>query len=111
MRVWALVMGLLAAAAGGAMVARWYQHVPAVAQLKPAQHCTLAATDPAHPDMVWVPGGSFTMGSNHAFPEEGPEVAAKVAGFWMDQTEVTNAQFAAFVAATGYRTLARRESA
>jgi formylglycine-generating enzyme required for sulfatase activity len=58
--------------------------------------------------MVWVPGGAFTMGSDAAFPEEGPAVPASVPGFWMDQTEVTNAQFAAFVAATGYRTLAER---
>ncbi|MEO6184956.1 MAG: SUMF1/EgtB/PvdO family nonheme iron enzyme, partial [Steroidobacteraceae bacterium] len=39
-------------------------------------------------------------------PEEGPAMPARVAGFWMDQTEVTNAQFAQFVAATGYRTVA-----
>ena len=59
--------------------------------------------------MVWVAGGSFTMGSDHAFPEEGAGMwPPRSPGFWMDQTEVTNAQFAQFVAATGYRTLAER---
>jgi formylglycine-generating enzyme len=61
-----------------------------------------------HSGMIWVPAGSFSMGSDHAFPEEGPAVQAAVAGFWIDKTEVTNAQFSAFVAATGYRTLAER---
>jgi formylglycine-generating enzyme required for sulfatase activity len=59
--------------------------------------------------MVWVPGGTFTMGTDATFPEEGPAREARVDGFWMDQTEVTNAQFAAFVAATGYMTLAERD--
>jgi formylglycine-generating enzyme required for sulfatase activity len=58
--------------------------------------------------MVFVPAASFTMGRDAAFPEEGPSSKRTVAGFWMDRTEVTNAQFAEFVAATGYRTLAER---
>lgn len=58
--------------------------------------------------MVWVAGGRFSMGTDAGFPEEGPAVQAEVPGFWMDQTEVTNAQFAQFVAATGYRTPAER---
>jgi len=72
------------------------------------RHCGPAPGDAAHPGMVWVQGGSFRFGADAAFPEEGPSFEAKVAGFWMDQTEVTNAQFAQFVAATGYRTLAER---
>jgi formylglycine-generating enzyme required for sulfatase activity len=58
--------------------------------------------------MVWVPGGSFTMGAEYAYAEEGPAHPQQVAGFWMDQGEVTNAQFSAFVAQTGYLTLAER---
>lgn len=58
--------------------------------------------------MLWVPGGSFTMGSDSAYPEEGPASVRTVAGFWIDRTEVTNAQFAEFVEATGYVTLAER---
>lgn len=70
--------------------------------------CTVPPGDPRHPGMVWVPGGAFTMGTAGTYPEEGPPHAASVEGFWMDQTEVTNAQFAEFVAATGYVTLAER---
>jgi formylglycine-generating enzyme required for sulfatase activity len=66
------------------------------------------ASDAEHRGMVWIPGGSFRFGSDAAFPEEGPSSNATVRGFWLDRTEVTNAQFAEFVAATGYRTLAER---
>ena len=60
--------------------------------------------------MVWVPGGEFTMGSESrlARANEGPSFTARIDGFWMDETDVTNAQFAAFVAATGYVTSAER---
>jgi formylglycine-generating enzyme required for sulfatase activity len=70
--------------------------------------CAIAPSGGAHPGMVWVPAGSFTMGAEYAYPEEGPSHPQQVAGFWMDQGEVTNAQFAEFVAATAYRTLAER---
>ena len=60
--------------------------------------------------MVWIPGGEFKMGSTDplARPDESPVHRVRVDGFWMDETEVTNAQFAAFVAATGYKTVAER---
>ncbi|MFM9143896.1 MAG: SUMF1/EgtB/PvdO family nonheme iron enzyme, partial [Phycisphaerales bacterium] len=60
--------------------------------------------------MAWIPGGEFSMGSTDplARPDEQPVHRVRVAPFWMDETEVTNAQFAAFVAATGYRTVAER---
>lgn len=60
-----------------------------------------------HPGMVWVPGGSFEMGDS-VYPEEGPLRQVTVAGFWIDRHEVANAEFAAFVAATGYVTVAER---
>lgn len=62
------------------------------------------------PGMVWVPGGEFSMGSTDplARPDESPVHRVRVDGFWMDTTEVTNAMFAAFVAATGYITVAER---
>ncbi len=59
-------------------------------------------------DMVWVPGGSFVMGENPRYREEGPPRTIHVDGFWMDSHEVTNAEFAEFVNATGYKTLAER---
>src|SRR6201989_2117666 len=66
--------------------------------------------DSAPPGMVWVPGGEFTMGtdSDLGWPDEKPAHRVRVDGFWMDQTEVTNAQFRAFVEATGYVTTAEK---
>ena len=60
--------------------------------------------------MVWIPGGAFDMGSTDplARPDESPVHRVRVDGFWMDETEVTNAQFRAFVEATGYVTVAER---
>jgi len=68
--------------------------------------------------MQWIPGGEFSLGclDPRAIPHGGPDPMADarpihrvhVDGFWMDATEVTNAQFAAFVAATGYITVAER---
>ena len=58
--------------------------------------------------MRWVPPGRFVMGENPHYPEEGPPRTVDVAGFWIDTHELTNAEFAAFVAATGYRTVAER---
>ncbi|MBL9147638.1 MAG: formylglycine-generating enzyme family protein [Phycisphaerae bacterium] len=64
--------------------------------------------------MVWIPGGEFWMGSPGgaadplARPDESPVHRVRVDGFWMDATEVTNAQYKAFVDATGYVTVAER---
>jgi formylglycine-generating enzyme required for sulfatase activity len=59
--------------------------------------------------MAWIPGGAFQMGAdNKAQPDEYPKHTVTVAGFWIDKTEVTNAQFAAFVKATGYITTAEK---
>ncbi|MFO0908357.1 MAG: formylglycine-generating enzyme family protein [Isosphaeraceae bacterium] len=64
---------------------------------------------PAPEGMVWVPGGTFWMGMVNAPSRDADPVhRVKVDGFWMDRTEVTNKQFAAFVKATGYRTVAER---
>ena len=62
--------------------------------------------------MVMIPSGTFMMGSDgpQARPDEGPVHSVKVEGFWIDQTEVTNAQFADFVSATGYITTAEKPS-
>jgi formylglycine-generating enzyme required for sulfatase activity len=60
------------------------------------------------PDMAEVPSATFLMGSNDHYPEERPVHRVAVDGFWIDQCEVTNRQFAAFVEATGYATIAER---
>ncbi|TPE53515.1 formylglycine-generating enzyme family protein [Amaricoccus solimangrovi] len=58
--------------------------------------------------MKAIPGGAFTMGSDSHYPEEAPAHRVKVAPFLMDETTVTNRQFAAFVQATGHVTVAER---
>ncbi|MGM8361898.1 SUMF1/EgtB/PvdO family nonheme iron enzyme [Flavobacterium sp. ARAG 55.4] len=72
-----------------------------------------------HEGMVWIPGGEFSMGSN--FDDESlcsikgvtndarPIHRVYVDGFWMDKTEVTNKEFAEFVKATGYVTVAEKK--
>ncbi len=73
------------------------------------------APGPALEGMVWIPGGEFSMGSvdcqtSKCTPETVadalPVTRVRVDGFWADKTEVTNAQFAKFVAETGYKTIA-----
>jgi formylglycine-generating enzyme len=58
--------------------------------------------DTQHADMIWIPGGTFRMGSDRHYPEEAPVHRVTVEGFWIDPTPVTNAQFRKFVEATGY---------
>jgi formylglycine-generating enzyme required for sulfatase activity len=64
----------------------------------------------APPGMVWIPDGEFEMGTaaDTANLNERPAHAVRLDGFWMDEHEVTNAQFRAFVAATGYATTAEK---
>ena len=72
---------------------------------------------PVPEGMVWIPGGEFSMGADGTgngasccspgtIADTLPIHRVAVDGFWMDETEVTNAQFAKFVDATGYRTVA-----
>lgn len=60
--------------------------------------------------MVLIPGGTFTMGADdaEAHADEKPRHQVHVDSFWMDEHEVTNADFANFVKATGYLTTAER---
>ena len=66
--------------------------------------------------LIWVPGGEFGMGhdnrslspSTFDADGEGPSRRVAVDGFWMAETEVSNAQFAAFAAATGHVTDSER---
>ena len=59
-------------------------------------------------DLVELPGGSFRMGSTSFYPEEAPIHTATVGAFAIERHPVTNAQFAEFVAETGYITVAER---
>ncbi len=58
------------------------------------------------PGMVFVPGGTYHMGSDKHYPEEAPVHRVTVDGFWIDEAPVTNAEFRVFVEATGYVTFA-----
>jgi formylglycine-generating enzyme required for sulfatase activity len=84
---------------------------PPKAEAKPAPCVTAAVVPAPAPDkagMVRIEGGVFTQGAAPQRPEEGPPRETRVDSFWIDRTEVTNAQFARFVSATGYVTLAER---
>ncbi len=63
--------------------------------------------------MVWIPGGNFLQGASDAdklaMNHEKPQHRVAIDGFFMDETEVTNAQYAEFVKKTGYITIAERE--
>jgi formylglycine-generating enzyme required for sulfatase activity len=86
----ALAVGAFAATYG---VVKWLQRPPA-----------------PPPGMVWIEGGEFTMGSDapDASQHERPSHRVRVDGFWIDETDVTNAQFREFVEATGYLTMAEK---
>ena len=58
--------------------------------------------------MVWIPGGTFRMGSDEHYPEEAPARRVTVDGFWIDRHAVTNREFERFVRKTGYVTVAER---
>lgn len=74
--------------------------------------------DHQEPGMVWIPGGEFDMGTDDPtdmicggpdpMPDARPIHRVFVDAFWIDATEVTNEQFARFVSATGYVTVAER---
>jgi formylglycine-generating enzyme len=68
----------------------------------------IPSRQPPRPGMVWIPGGTFTMGDTRFYPEERPLRPVAVESFWMDRHPVTNQQFSRFVAATGYVTVAER---
>jgi sulfatase modifying factor 1 len=85
----------------------------------PTAESRTAAPAPAPDGMVWIPGGEFSMGARdpldqhdmigmQATEDSRPVHRVAVDGFWMDATEVTNEQFARFVSATGYLTVAER---
>lgn len=79
---------------------------------------TNSPAGPAPEGMVWIPGGEFSMGGVNpvglqhggfeTMSDARPVHRVYVDGFFMDATEVTNAQFAQFVAETGYVTVAER---
>ena len=92
---------------------------PAASAFLPTVPNTTAPPDDSPQGMVWISGGEFSMGSNDprgalcggpdSMGDARPVHRVYVDGFWMDTTEVTNAQFRQFVKATGYVTIAERK--
>jgi sulfatase modifying factor 1 len=90
------------------------------AAFQPTVANTIPPPFPAPEGMVWIPGGEFSMGAAephgmdgnhvgmHATDDSRPVHRVYVDGFWMDKTAVTNEQFAKFVSATDYTTVAER---
>jgi sulfatase modifying factor 1 len=113
--VWTLSLGAVAIAgiiAAGALVPVGPGQSPREKRLKAdAPHANPAS-------MVWVRGGEFEMGSLEPSAKENPDRIrqdefprhpVELDGFWMDEAEVTNAQFAEFVEMTGYVTFAEKK--
>jgi sulfatase modifying factor 1 len=72
----------------------------------PVKQSAAAQGSPSPGDMVWVPAGTYRMGSAKHYLEERPVHRVTVDGFWIDRQPVTNEDFARFVAATGHVTFA-----
>jgi formylglycine-generating enzyme required for sulfatase activity len=123
---WGIVLAVVGVTAV-ALIYAYSKRTPMSAADTPAPGSSFAQTipNPATPSgqapdgMVWIPGGEFSMGAQdppdmndavgmQATRDSRPIHRVYVDGFWMDKTEVTNAQFAAFVKATGYVTVAER---
>jgi formylglycine-generating enzyme required for sulfatase activity len=115
----AVVLLLLGGGGYGSYAAGWWSphDVPLLRDIFPRPktapdqpYINTAGPPGAAPEgMVWVPGGRFWMGEEDHFHDTRPLHLVDIDGFWMDRTEVTNAQFAKFVAATGYVTVAERK--
>jgi len=119
-----IVIGVLAMLLGLALLAGWWRSrlsSPGQPQplgtgaAEPGGRQSARGEAPASPPqhdppagMVWIPPGRFQMGSAGGEPDERPVHAVELSGFWLDATEVTNAEFGRFVRATGYVTDAER---
>lgn len=103
---------VVAIAAGGAVAVLASSLAAHLLERQPAAPEVCLAVDDRPPapgaGMVLIPGGRFRMGSEDFRPEEAPVREAAVDSFWIDSHDVTNAQFARFVAETGYVTVAER---
>ena len=94
----------------GALAATGAVSEPVVEPASDSGPAVAAPASEAPAGMVWIPPGTFDMGSDAegAWANERPGHRVRVSGFWIDETEVTNDQYAAFVEATGYVTVAER---
>ena len=84
--------------------------IPSRISIASTDSFTSVDTKTSHERMAWIAGGEFLMGAsdNEGSPDEYPQHKVKLNGFWMDETEVTNAQFREFIRVTGYITTAEK---
>jgi formylglycine-generating enzyme len=113
---WLVILILAAGASYGAVrgvasIRSWYAPTPGPSPELASPFDPLAEPAPPPMVMVRIPAGVFHMGTNDSNPHfaDAPEHEVEVSSFFMDETEVTNAQFAQFVKATGYITLAEQK--
>lgn len=85
-------------------------HVPAPTRLKQLTSTKPKPTLKSYQGMKRIPAGIFSMGSHDAQgrADEYPVHKVQLKAFWMDETEVTNSAFSAFIQATGYVTTAEK---
>jgi formylglycine-generating enzyme len=85
-------------------------NIPSRFAINTSTDSIVAGGNSSYDGMVKIPGGDFLMGSadKEGRPDEYPQHAVHVDGFYMDATEVTNAMFMQFVKTTGYKTTAER---
>ena len=93
------LIGLAIGSVVGGAIWYWMAPMPTV---------RIADCDGVTPHFVDLPGGAFQMGSNEYYPEERPLRLVETSAVSIRGTEVTNAEYAAFVDATGYVTVAER---
>ena len=103
-----VILSLIALVFSGAVLA-WSMLIPppSAEPVKPVAEVEKPPR-PAPSGMVWVPSGKFLMGSRDGKDDEQPVHEVELSGYWMDSTEVTNAEFQRFTDATGYVTIAER---
>jgi sulfatase modifying factor 1 len=106
-------LALVGAVVGGEPTAPDRCDPPSASSARTAAMVAALPAAPATPfppaGMVWIPGGTFEMGSSDPmFEDAQPVHPVAVNGFWMDETEVTNTQFQKFIDATHYVTIAEQ---
>lgn len=102
-----VLLGTLGLGVLGAVIVRSTAATGHRESVAPGTATTPTATDLSASGMVWIPGGSFRRGTEEE-SDARPVREVEIDGFWIDRTEVTNAQFATFVKAMGYVTVAEK---
>lgn len=98
----ALIVLLIAGGGAAYFLTRPKPATPGVGPTTPPTNLTNKPTGATKADLLEIPSGTFQMGRNDGPPQERPEHSVTVSKFYMDRTEVTNAEYAEFVRDMGY---------